>query len=109
MKKPGRPKNPRIRALENKLEALTQQLEEMQQEQANSIDEKDLGSVGMGCIRRNGRYTLTVIKYDPTTKIGKVVEEKDVGDALHRAMFELKKFLSYNFKFEEIENNAESK
>lgn len=108
MKKPGRPKNPRLRALENKLEAMTQQLEDMQHSQADALDEDSLNCIGMGCIKRNGRYILIVIKYDPATKMAKVVEERDVGDANHRATFELQKFLTYNFLFEEI-TDAEPK
>ena len=102
-KKVGRPKNPRIKTLENKVEALLNKIEEMEQSKSMSIDAEALPCTGMGCVVKNGRYMMQVIKYDPTSKLAKVTEERDIGDANHRANFELNKFLTREFKFEEME------
>ena len=101
-KKVGRPKNPRIKTLENKVEALMKQIEEMEQQAISEINEEDLPCLGVGCVIKSNKYYLQVIKYDPSSKIGKVVEEKEIADAEHRALFELRKFMTYNFKYEEI-------
>jgi hypothetical protein len=102
-KKVGRPKNPRIRTLENKVEALLSQLEEVEQKAALDINEDSLPCLGMGCIQKQGKYYLQVIKYDPNSKLAKVVDEQEIADAQHRADFELRKYMTYNFKYEEME------
>lgn len=103
--KTGRPKNPRIRALENKVEKLELYINELLSKKSEEIDVKDLTCVAVGGTKKksDGRYQLQVIKYNPVTKLAKVVEVLDAGDAYHRASFEMNKYIVRHLVFEEIE------
>ena len=107
MSKIGRPKNPRIRTMENKIQKLEQTIEELIKAKASDIDISDLDHIAVGCVKKNNKYYLQIIKYNPVTKIGKVTEEIDACDAEHRAAFEYKKYVAYNKNiFKEIKENV---
>ena len=100
----AKPKNPRIKALENKVERLEKEIERLLVEKGFKIDEESLQHIAVGGVRRSetGLYYLQIIRYNPNTGYAKVAGEIEAGDAMHRAIFEFNKFSSTNVKFEEI-------
>ena len=96
--KVGRPKNPRIKAFENKIERLEQEIKTLKENAVNSIDGKELNftSIGWHFDNEKRTYILDVIKYDPVTKVGKVIKTLPGGDTKIRVEFEIKKFIAHN-------------
>ena len=95
--KTGRPKSERVKRLEAKILKLEIQIDELVRDAAGSVDESTLTekAVGIHYDKDDKHYQLVVIKYNPGTRLAKVVEQRRAGDAAHRAEYELNKFMAY--------------
>lgn len=97
--KMGRPKNPRIVALENKIARLEDQINELTSKKVSDVNVENLKDLAVGLHKDEltKQFVLSTIKFNPEMKIGKVTESKVIGDSVHLALFELNKFISYEY------------
>jgi hypothetical protein len=89
-------KNPKLKALENKVFELQNKLEEAQVAQAYTVDLATLSriAVGLRYNKEKALYFIDVIKYDEVTGVGRLQDSLPAGDSLTRARFELQKFVA---------------
>lgn len=99
-KKIGRPKNPRIKAFENKIAQLEKQIESLQTQGIQSVNVDNLEKLAIGCHFDVDKkeYVMDIIKYSPDAKVGKVIDVRSGGDSVTRATFEIKKFIAHEMK-----------
>lgn len=103
-KKVGRPADPRVRALENKVTKLTEMLEELEERGVKDIDEDSLNHETFGVVKVDGKgnHSIVRIKYSLKSKVGKIVEMTPVRlSGEHNAMYEFNKRIRLELKIKE--------